>query len=90
MGDGHRIRVRHGVYADPMLGYRPVREVDGTRRWIGPWTTEAKADAIATSHAQRLRDAIAATGAHAEQGDTPLDLWIPVTSATTPQEPHDG
>jgi hypothetical protein len=72
-----RKRIRHGVVFEPGLGYRAVCEIDGDRRWIGPWTTEAKADANAAASTQAWKDSLDAHGAIRETGDTPLGVWAP-------------
>lgn len=72
---GHRIR--HGVWFDPLFGYRPLREVDGERTFLGPWGTEAEADRIVEAAALATRAAVADVGGVTVQGDTPLGIWTP-------------
>lgn len=77
MTSGMGLRIRHGVAFDPLFGYRAVREVNGERTYIGPWTTEQRADAIAAEATAAMREAVASTGAPMTDGDTPLGIWTP-------------
>lgn len=71
------LRVRHGVRYDPLFGYRAVREVDGVREHLGPWTTEARAQAIADEATMAMHAALDQHGVPRTSGDTPLNLWTP-------------
>lgn len=69
------LRVRHGVYFDPLLGYRAVREWNGERSFIGPWTTEAQAQRNADEATRIAHEVLDAMGAPKTKGDTPLGIW---------------
>lgn len=72
------LRVRHGIRFDPVLGmYRAVREVNGKREWIGPWTTEQRAQANADEATRIFHEVLDEHGTEKAKGDTPLGLWIP-------------
>lgn len=80
------LRIRHGVTYQPLFGYRAVREVNGKREYLGPWTTEAKAQAIVDQAVAVTHDALDRRGIPKTKGDTPLDIWTPTSSAAV----HDG
>lgn len=77
-----RKRIRHGVIFDPLFGYRAVCEVDGERSYVGPWTTEAKALALADESTRAWHAAIDSHGIRKAKGDTPLGVWAPGERST--------
>lgn len=78
------LRVRHGITYDPLFGYRALVEVNGDRTWLGPWTTEAEAQATADTSAAAFKAATDDDGAARTTGDTPLGVWMPDTQAVRP------
>lgn len=77
MPDPVALRIRHGIKYDPLFGYRAMREVNGEREYIGPWTTEALAQAVVDEATTAMHDALDERGIPKTKGDTPLDIWAP-------------
>lgn len=71
------LRVRHGVIYKPLFGYRAVREWNGERSFVGPWTTEALAQANADEAIRVTHEVLDGVGAPKVKGDTPLGIWTP-------------
>lgn len=72
-----RLRIRHGIHYDPLFGYRCVREANGKREFIGPWTTEPEADRICAEAVCITHKVVDGMGAPKVKGDTPLGIWTP-------------
>lgn len=77
MAEPVELKIRHGIMRDTTFGYRAVREFNGERTFLGPWTTEASAQAIADEATRIAHEVIDSMGMPTAKGDTPLGIWTP-------------
>lgn len=77
MAEPVEVRIRHGIMRDPLFGYRAIREANGVRTFLGPWTAEAHAQAIADEATRIAHEVIDSMDMPTAKGDTPLGIWTP-------------
>jgi hypothetical protein len=77
--DAIPVRIRHGVHADLLFGFRAMRQINGVQSWIGPWRpTDALAQADVDMAAAALRVATEELGIPLTENANPdIGVWKP-------------
>lgn len=81
------VRIRHGVIADPLLGYRAIRQIGDRRNWIGPWhAIEDDAQADINTAREHLMEAAQGGGVEIRHNPNPdIGTWQP--AGPLPEDP---